>query len=142
MNGKETSLNPLGLVEALLGAMSHAAQLELDAKPDDKAVQQTHEFTTNFAATLRLALHNTFRYGQGTRDMNEFLRMKGVQAEYHVLSVDSGQTGPALIVTAERSDIALVVMGAVSQFNVRTRVVGGVTRFMLEKSTVPLLLSN
>ena len=78
----------------------------------------------------------------GLQELADYLRMKGVQAEYHVLPVDSGQTGPALIATAERSDIALVVMGAVSQFNVRTRVVGGVTRFMLEKSTVPLLLSN
>ena len=67
--GKETSLNPLGLVEALLGAMCHASQLELDDKPNDKAVQNMHAFTNNFAGTLRMALHNTFRYGQGTRDM-------------------------------------------------------------------------
>ena len=67
--GKETSLNPLGLVEALLGAMSHAARLELDAKPNDKKVQEMHAFVDNFQSTLRTALHNTFRYGQGTRDM-------------------------------------------------------------------------
>ena len=69
LEGKETSLNPLGLVEALIGAMTHAAQLEMDAKPSDKSVQSMHEFTNNFATTLRMALHNTFRYGQGTRDM-------------------------------------------------------------------------
>lgn len=67
--GKETSLNPLGLVEALLGAMSHAAKLESEAKPADKQVQEMHAFTENFTSTLRKALHNTFRYGQGTRDM-------------------------------------------------------------------------
>lgn len=67
--GKETSLNPLGLVEALIGAMVHAAQLELDANPKDKSVLNMHDFTNNFATTLRTALHNTFRYGQGTRDM-------------------------------------------------------------------------
>ncbi|KAL7498420.1 hypothetical protein ACHAWT_007357 [Skeletonema menzelii] len=67
--GKETSLNPLGLVEALLGAMAHAAQLELDANPKDKNAKKVHEYVTNFNETLRLALHNTFRYGQGTRDM-------------------------------------------------------------------------
>ena len=49
--------------------MTHAAQLEMDAKPSDKSVQSMHEFTNNFATTLRMALHNTFRYGQGTRDM-------------------------------------------------------------------------
>jgi len=67
--GRETSLNPLGLVEALIGALTHGAQLQLDARPDDKAVQGMHSCTNNFADALRLALHNTFRYGQGTRDM-------------------------------------------------------------------------
>jgi len=67
--GKETSLNPLGLVEALIGALTHAAQLQLDDKPHDKAIQEMHSCTNNFADALRLALHNTFRYGQGTRDM-------------------------------------------------------------------------
>jgi hypothetical protein len=67
--GKETSLNPLGLVEALLGAMTHAAKLEADAKPKERKVQEMKEFVDNYAKTLREALHNTFRYGQGTRDM-------------------------------------------------------------------------
>jgi isocitrate dehydrogenase len=67
--GKETSLNPLGLVEALLGAMMHAADLKLASKPNDTSVQEMHAYTDNFCHTLRQALHNTFRYGQGTRDM-------------------------------------------------------------------------
>ncbi len=65
--GKETSLNPLGLIEALIGAMNHAAQLEYDADPSTK---ENYEKTLNYTTTLRLALHNTFRYGQGTRDMS------------------------------------------------------------------------
>mmetsp|Transcript_25102 Transcript_25102/g.53418 ORF Transcript_25102/g.53418 Transcript_25102/m.53418 type:complete len:546 (+) Transcript_25102:128-1765(+) len=68
--GKETSLNPLGLVEALLGAMRHAADLELEANPKDRNAQQMHDHVNNFSDTLRTALHNTFRYGQGTRDMS------------------------------------------------------------------------
>ena len=65
--GRETSLNPLGLVEAMIGAMKHAAALEGSKNPDGKAVQERVE---NFTDTLRKALHNTFRYGQGTRDMS------------------------------------------------------------------------
>jgi len=67
--GKETSLNPLGLVEALLGALRHAAMLEMEANPNDKQKQEMHAYVNNFSDTLRTALHNTFRYGQGTRDM-------------------------------------------------------------------------
>lgn len=59
--GKETSLNPLGLVEALLGAMCHAAKLEADAKPKDKKVKEMKAFVDNYAKVLREALHNTFR---------------------------------------------------------------------------------
>eukprot|EP00559_Dactyliosolen_fragilissimus_P000425 CAMPEP_0184858820 /NCGR_PEP_ID=MMETSP0580-20130426/3847_1 /TAXON_ID=1118495 /ORGANISM="Dactyliosolen fragilissimus" /LENGTH=466 /DNA_ID=CAMNT_0027355131 /DNA_START=326 /DNA_END=1726 /DNA_ORIENTATION=- len=64
--GKETSLNPLGLVEALIGAMNHAAQLDYEKDPNTEHV---YNKVTNFTTTLRLALHNTFRYGQGTKDM-------------------------------------------------------------------------
>lgn len=64
--GKPTSLNPLGLVEALIGAMNHAAAIQYEKDPGTKA---EHDRILNFTTTLRLALHNTFRYGQGTRDM-------------------------------------------------------------------------
>ena len=36
---------------------------------DDVQTKKVHAFVSNFNETLRLALHNTFRYGQGTRDM-------------------------------------------------------------------------
>jgi len=65
--GKETSLNPLGLIEALIGGMRYAAKLQYDSDPSSMA---TYEKTINYTSTLRLALHNTFRYGQGTRDMS------------------------------------------------------------------------
>jgi len=66
LEGKETSLNPLGMVEALIGAMNHAATLQYEADPSKK---QTYDKVMNYTETLRLAMHNTFRYGQGTRDM-------------------------------------------------------------------------
>ena len=71
--GKETSLNPLGLSEALLGAMRHAAKLHLDARPADAEAKETHDHVVNFADTLRKALHNTFRYGQVRRSRCEGL---------------------------------------------------------------------
>ena len=67
--GKETSLNPLGIVEAMMGAMNHSAGLALETNPNDQATKDMHAKVLNYTSTLRLALHNTFRYGQGTRDM-------------------------------------------------------------------------
>lgn len=64
LRGEETSLNPLGMVEALVAAMEHAAEIDKQKMdPENKAKVKT------FVRTLRKALHNTFRYGQGTRDM-------------------------------------------------------------------------
>jgi len=68
--GKETSLNPLGLVEAMIGAMQHAAMLDVENNPDDASKLATKMKIMNFTETLREAMHNTFRYGQGTRDMS------------------------------------------------------------------------
>jgi len=64
--GDQTSLNPLGLVEALIGAMNHSAIIQYEKDPSTKG---EHDKIMSFTTTLRLALHNTFRYGQGTRDM-------------------------------------------------------------------------
>ena len=68
--GKETSLNPLGLVEAMIGAMQHAATLEAEKYPDDIEKQTVKAKVFNYCTTLRQSMHNTFRYGQGTRDMS------------------------------------------------------------------------
>mmetsp|Transcript_4779 Transcript_4779/g.8496 ORF Transcript_4779/g.8496 Transcript_4779/m.8496 type:complete len:541 (+) Transcript_4779:300-1922(+) len=68
--GKETSLNPLGLVEAMIGAMQHAATLDVDKNPGDASKVAVKLKVMNFTETLREAMHNTFRYGQGTRDMS------------------------------------------------------------------------
>ncbi|GMH73729.1 hypothetical protein TrRE_jg8520 [Triparma retinervis] len=67
LRGEETSLNPLGLVEAMIGSMQHAAKLELDADP---STQENYDRVMTWTVTLRKAMHNTFRYGQGTRDMS------------------------------------------------------------------------
>lgn len=67
--GKETSMNPLGLVEALIGAMNHSAVLQHEKDPKDPKKKEIHDKILNFTTTLRLSMHNTFRYGQGTRDM-------------------------------------------------------------------------
>ena len=48
------------MVEALIGALRHAAALQGGA-----VVSEMETFCTQ----LREAMHNTFRYGQGTRDM-------------------------------------------------------------------------
>eukprot|EP00658_Telonema_sp_P-2_P008817 TRINITY_DN13334_c0_g1_i3.p1 TRINITY_DN13334_c0_g1~~TRINITY_DN13334_c0_g1_i3.p1 ORF type:complete len:367 (+),score=111.53 TRINITY_DN13334_c0_g1_i3:221-1321(+) len=59
LQGKETSLNPLGMVEALIGAMQHAAALE----PSNQ--EEVNRFTTD----LRKHIHAAMVAGKGTRDL-------------------------------------------------------------------------
>lgn len=58
LRGEETSLNPLGMVEALIGAMNHAATLDGNPGP-------IHEWT----GRLRSVLHSAMVSGRGTRDL-------------------------------------------------------------------------
>lgn len=58
LRGEETSLNPLGMVEGLIGAMNHAADVHGGA-------DRVHPFTGN----VRSAIHKLFREGRGTRDL-------------------------------------------------------------------------
>ena len=41
----------------------------MEKNPSDPKVKEIQAYTDNFVDTLRTAIHNTFRYGQGTRDM-------------------------------------------------------------------------
>jgi isocitrate dehydrogenase len=64
--GKETSFNPLGMAEALIGAMQHAASLHAasDSSPFDSAA------VSDFAANLRTHIHAAIVAGEGTRDIS------------------------------------------------------------------------
>eukprot|EP00039_Didymoeca_costata_P019399 m.337389 g.337389 ORF g.337389 m.337389 type:complete len:476 (-) comp18115_c0_seq1:108-1535(-) len=58
LRGEETSINPLGMVEALVGAMLHSAQ-----------VSGGHPELEHFALNLRAIMHKSFSTGKGTRDL-------------------------------------------------------------------------
>jgi len=59
LRGEETSMNPLGMVVALLGAMDHAAMLAGES-----------EKVTKFTTECKAAVYKAFQTGNGTRDLN------------------------------------------------------------------------
>jgi len=59
LRGEQTSMNPLGMVVALIGAMEHAAVLDPSAAKE----------SLNFTSAVREAVYAAFREGRGTRDM-------------------------------------------------------------------------
>merc|ERR1712168_521017 len=60
LRGEETSLNPLGLAEALLGGLQHSAKLDC---PDKYAQMKV------FVDKLRKTMHECMVHGLGTRDL-------------------------------------------------------------------------
>jgi isocitrate dehydrogenase len=102
--GKETSFNPLGMVEAMIGAMDHSASLALKANPNDAATVDMHDKVSTYTKTLRLAMHNTFRYGQGTRDMSgpegytteEFIKKVGWRLGRYLENLEEASPPPIL----------------------------------------------
>jgi len=69
LDGEETSLNPLGLVEALVGAMQHAAAIAKD--PNESEI-------IDFTERMRSYVHRAFVAGKGTRDFsNDGLTTEG-----------------------------------------------------------------
>lgn len=75
LRGEETSLNPLGLVVALLGAINHSA--ELHGGPNRASVE-------NFTHTLRKALENTFRYNFLLTGMDVIMIIVGMDKERRI----------------------------------------------------------
>ena len=62
LRGEETSLNPLGMVEGLIGAMNHASFTH-DTK-------ENHQKMVDFTTSIREIMHKLFREGKGTRDLS------------------------------------------------------------------------
>jgi len=61
LRGEETSLNPLGMVEALIGSMNHSAALHGDT--------ETKKTMNVFGENLRATIHSKMVDGEGTRDL-------------------------------------------------------------------------
>lgn len=103
-------MNPLGMVEALMGALNHSADLLVQQSNGNEEHIKNGKALLQFSETLRKALHNTFRYGQGTRDM---AGPDGLTTEKFIdkvawrlgryLAAQSDEVSPADIVVPARS---------------------------------------
>jgi isocitrate dehydrogenase len=80
LSGKETSLNPLSMMEALIGAMKHSAVLSKQRGGDVEEADRLIEF----ADKLQKSIHAQLVSGQPTRDLD---KKKGITTEQFVRAV-------------------------------------------------------
>jgi isocitrate dehydrogenase len=103
LQGKETSLNPLGLVEALIGAVDHS--VDLAGGPDDLKA---------FTAKIRSSIHTCFTNGLGTRDLcgpsglttEQFVDAVGMMLEGKTLTDVTAKYKPASE-KVDKDDVAM-----------------------------------
>jgi isocitrate dehydrogenase len=67
LRGEETSVNPLGMVYALRGAIDHSARLALENKQIDKAAAEN---ISQFTRLMYDAMCEAMADGKGTRDLS------------------------------------------------------------------------
>eukprot|EP01051_Picozoa_sp_SAG22_P018088 SAG22_NODE_2949_length_2082_cov_1.586989_2_plen_247_part_00 len=83
--GKETSMNPLGMVEALIGAMQHAATLDTT----------NQEAIMAYTVQLRALMHKAMVNGKGTRDLCGPTGLTTEQfVDYIASGIENGGTFP------------------------------------------------
>jgi nucleotide-binding universal stress UspA family protein len=73
----------------------------------------------------------------------EYIGWHGVAAQVAPLQVGAGKLlGPALVEATEAVGAGLLVMGAYSQSRVRRIIAGGVTRTVMERTRIPVLMAH
>ena len=75
-------------------------------------------------------------------DVRRYLAVHAVVAECTERGLDGKHVGEGLCLAATEQKAAYIVMGAYGHSRFREAILGGVSRYMLTHSTVPLLLAH
>jgi nucleotide-binding universal stress UspA family protein len=78
--------------------------------------------------------------GRGAEYLGDYLGWHCLETAYRRSADEGGGTGRVLHYEAKNAGAGLIVMGAYGHSRLREMVLGGVTRYMLEHATIPLLL--
>ena len=75
-------------------------------------------------------------------DLVTHLARRGLSARVESLSADHASVQPAILSVAADAGIDLIIMGGYGHSRLQERILGGVTRGMLQSMTVPTLMSH
>jgi nucleotide-binding universal stress UspA family protein len=80
------------------------------------------------------------RRGPAAPDLAEYLEAHDISADRAAFRSINNEVGAGLLAAARQFDCDLLVMGAYSHSRLRQLILGGVTRHVLEHSTLPLMM--
>jgi nucleotide-binding universal stress UspA family protein len=82
------------------------------------------------------------RRGPGAPDLAAYLALHGVHASTMTFRSLNGSVGAGLLAAAKDFGCDLLSMGAYSHSRLRQLILGGVTRHVLENSTLPVMMNR
>jgi nucleotide-binding universal stress UspA family protein len=82
------------------------------------------------------------RAGQPSPEMPRVFREHNIAAELHVLPIGSEPFAQTLLDAAHRFSVDLLVMGAYAHSPLRELILGGVTRYILDHTDLPVLMRH
>ncbi len=106
------------------------------------AVWGAMPFLERAQAVCILASDEYYRRGPQAQALAEFLLLHGVRAEMTRFKSVDREVGAGLLAAARAFGADLLTMGAYSHSRIRQLILGGVTRHVLEKSDLPVLMNR
>ena len=82
------------------------------------------------------------RRGPAAPDLAAYLALHGVHADIVMFHSVGNSVGAGLLAAARDFDCDLLAMGAYSHSRLRQLILGGVTRHVLERATLPVMMSR
>ncbi len=104
------------------------------------AVQAALPWLKRAEAVRVLSAEEYQRRGPGAQNLVAYVAMHGVKAELATFRPTDRDVGAGMLAAAGEFRADLLAMGAYSHSRLRQLILGGVTRHVLEKSTLPVLM--
>lgn len=106
------------------------------------SVQAAMPWMQRAEAVVILTADGYQRRGPGAPDLAAYLALHGIRAETITFRSVSGSVGAGLLAAAAEFNCDLLSMGAYSHSRLRQLILGGVTRHVLENSTLPVMMNR
>jgi nucleotide-binding universal stress UspA family protein len=106
------------------------------------AVQAALPWMQRAAAVRVLTSDEYHRRGPQAADLVDYLALHGIAPDVATFRAKERDVGAGLLAATRDFDADLLAMGAYSHSRLRQLILGGVTRHVLEKATIPVMMSR
>ncbi len=106
------------------------------------AIKSSIGFLQTAKQVTILTIDESQKDTSNVKDLSNYLNTYNIKAEHKNISKISRNIGDEIIHEAENQKADLVVMGAFTHSRMRELVLGGVTKFILSNTTIPVMLKH